>query len=92
MENNLVGSHELKLSDRKNLNLSGIKKIISFNHEEFLMESNLGMLEIKGIGLELNKMDTNNGNVNIRGEVTTINYLNDNKKIKEESILSKLFK
>lgn len=92
MENNLVGFHELKLSDRKNLNLSGIKKIISFNHEEFLMESNLGMLEIKGIGLELNKMDTNNGNVNIRGEVTTINYLNDNKKIKEESILSKLFK
>lgn len=92
MENNLVGSHELKLSDRKNLSLSGIKKIISFNHEEFLMESNLGMLEIKGIGLELNKMDTNNGNVNIRGEVTTINYLNDNKKIKDESILSKLFK
>lgn len=92
MENNLVGSHELKLSDRKNLSLSGIKKIISFNHEEFLMESNLGMLEIKGIGLELNKMDTNNGNVNIRGEVTTINYLNDNKKIKDENILSKLFK
>lgn len=91
MENNLVGSHEIRINDRKVINLSGIKKIISFNYEIFVMESNLGTLEIKGNNLELNKLDTNAGNVSIKGTINSLNYL-DKEKIKEESLLAKLFK
>ena len=91
MDNNLVGSHELKISDRKSIILTGIKKIISFNSEEFIMDSNLCTLELKGINLELNKLDTNLGNVNIKGTINSLNYLVKEKN-KEESILSKLFK
>ena len=91
MENNLVGSHEIRINDRKTITLSGIKKIISFNHELFIMESNLGTLEIKGSQLELNKLDTTAGNVSIKGTINSLNYL-DKEKNKEESILAKLFK
>ena len=91
MDNNLVGSHEIRINDRKAITLSGIKKIISFNHEVFIMESNLGTLELKGNDLELNKLDTSAGNVNIKGNISGLNYL-DKEKNKEESILVKLFK
>lgn len=91
MDNNLVGSHELKISDRKSIILTGIKRIISFNSNEFIMDSNLGTLELKGNNLELNKLDTNLGNVNIKGNINSLNYLVKDKN-KEESLLSKLFK
>ncbi len=91
MDNNLVGSHELKITDRKSIILTGIKKIISFNSTEFIMDSNLGTIELKGNNLELNKLDTNLGNVNIKGTINSLNYL-VREKSKEESILSKLFK
>lgn len=91
MDNNLVGSHELKISDRKSIILTGIKKIISFNSMEFIMDSNLGTIELKGNNLELNKLDTNLGNVNIKGTINSLNYLVKEKN-KEESLLSKLFK
>ena len=37
-------SHQLTVSDRKQIMLTGIKKINSFDNEEFLMESNMGMI------------------------------------------------
>ncbi|MBO4245700.1 MAG: sporulation protein YabP [Bacilli bacterium] len=91
MENSLVGSHEIKINDRKSISLSGIKKIVSFNLEEFIMESNLGVLELKGHDLELIKLDTNLGNVAIKGTINNLNYLNKDK-VREESIFAKLFK
>ena len=48
-----LGNHELKLSDRSRIVLTGIKKIVNFDSQEFLMETTLGVLELKGTGLEL---------------------------------------
>ncbi len=95
MENtNIIefGSHELKLIDRKEIALTGIKKITSFDSEEFLLESNMGIILIKGKNLEIMKLDTHDGNVKIKGKINSINYLDNKEKAKEESIISKLFK
>ena len=53
MENSIdlntnYGSHEIKIIDRGVISLSGIKKINSFDNEEFLMESNMGIILLKG--------------------------------------------
>lgn len=92
IENSSVVSHEVKVVDRNFIHLTGIIKIISFNDEEFLIESNMGNIHIKGNKLEVIKMDTTDGNVKIKGHINTINYLESNKKVKEESIVAKLFK
>lgn len=87
------GSHELKIVDRKEISLTGIKKITSFDSEEFLLESNMGIILIKGANLEIMKLDTHDGNVKIKGQINGFNYLENTKdKQKEESIISKLFK
>ena len=86
------GNHELKLIDRREISLTGIKKITSFDSEEFLLESNMGIILIKGSNLEIMRLDTHDGNVKIKGKINSFTYLDNKDKPKEESILSKLFK
>lgn len=85
-------SHELRLTDRQEIYLTGIKKITSFDAEEFLLESTMGIILIKGSNLEIMKLDTHDGNVKIKGKINGFNYLDSKEKTKEESIISKLFK
>ncbi len=87
-----LGNHELKLSERSRILLTGIKKIINFDSQEFLMESTLGIIHLKGNGLELIRLDTQDGTVKIKGKMNSIEYLDDKTKHKEESLLAKLFK
>ena len=85
-------SHQLQISERKQIMLTGIKKIYSFDNEEFLMESTMGMILLKGSELEIIKLDTHDGNVSIKGHIDSFTYMDDSKKLKEESFISKLFK
>ena len=86
-------NHGINLAERKNVVVTGVKKIESFDNEEFLMDTTLGFLVIKGSDLEIIKLDTYQGNVSIKGKIDSLTY-NDsaNTKVKEETFLGKLFK
>lgn len=86
------GSQEIKLVDRANVTLSGVNKIVSFDDEEFLMETTLGNLRLLGESLELLKLDTIDGNVKIKGKINSIMYIDGKVKNKDEGIVAKLFK
>ncbi len=90
--NVIAGNHELKMVDRSQLVFIGIKKIDSFDSEEFLMDSTMGIILLKGENLEIVRLDTHDGNVKIKGKINSIAYLDDKPKNKEEGLLSKLFK
>lgn len=92
MDNLMLGSHELKINDRREIFLTGIKKITSFDNEEFLMESNMGVILLKGHGLEILKLDTHDGNVKIKGKINSFTYLDGETKQNNESFFTKLFK
>lgn len=86
-------NHAVQISERKNIIISGIKKLDSFDDTEFFAESIMGHILIKGESLELLKMDTFQGTLSIKGRIDSIMYLDPkNKKIKGESIVSRLFK
>jgi sporulation protein YabP len=86
------GSHELKVIDRSIISISGINKIISFDDQEFLMESNMGTILLKGDKLEIIKLDTHDGNVKIKGKIYSYAYIDNNKNKEHESFISRLFK
>ena len=92
MEKDSVASHNINLIERKNIVLTGIKKINSFDDCEFFVDSIMGSIIIKGDNLELIKLDTFQGNLSIKGKINSINYLDDSKKIKTDNIMSRLFK
>ena len=87
-------NHVFNLVERKNVSISGVKKVESFDSEEFLIESVMGTIILKGEGLELLKLDTMQGVVTIKGLVNSLTYLDENilKKNKENSVISRLFK
>jgi len=93
-ENQINYNHSLNLVDRKNISINGIKKIDSFDNEEFLIDSIMGYIVIKGVDLEIIKLDTKDGYVSIKGTINSINYIDENitKKNKENSIINRLFK
>ncbi len=82
---------EIKITDRKRISISGVKKIVSFNPEEFLIETTLGVLLLKGSQLEIIKLDTQVGNLSIKGKFDNINYMDATKK-GDTSFISRLFK
>ena len=85
--------HVVTLSERKNIVITGVKKIESFDNEEFLMETNMGYIVLKGEDLEIIKLDTYQGNVSIKGKVNGLTYMeNLSKKNKEDGVFNKLFK
>jgi len=86
-------NHGISISERKNIMITGVKKIESFDNQEFIMETTLGYLVIKGEELEIIKLDTYQGNVSIKGRVDALTYLDsNNKKEKDNTLLNKLFK
>ena len=89
----ITGNHNINIVQRKSINISGVKKIESFDENEFMLETNMGYLNIKGNNLEIIKLDTYQGDVSIKGKIDSLNYL-ENSKTKEnkESIFTKLFK
>ena len=86
-------NHSINITERKNIVISGVKKIDNFDDQEFLIETSMGYLNIKGSSLEIIKLDTYQGNVSIKGKVDSISYKDTDKKgNKEDSFFTKLFK
>lgn len=81
---------EIKIIDRKRITLTGVRKLISFNNKEFVIDSKLGLIVLKGDDLELLKLDTSDGNLAIKGRIDSLSYMDDTKK--EISFISRLFK
>ena len=86
-------NHSINLLERKNLIITGVKKIENFDNLHFLLETNMGFVMVKGEQLELIKLDTMAGNISIKVTINSINYLLENtKKNKEDSVFNRLFK
>ena len=85
-------NHNITLTERKNLVVTGVKKIDNFDSNEFLIETTMGYLKVKGSDLEIIKLDTYQGNVSIKGQISSLIYSDNDKKSKEESFISKIFK
>ena len=86
-------THTIALTERKNITISGVKRIESFDNEEFLIDTLMGYVIVKGEELEIIRLDTYQGNISIKGKINSINYIDDEKtKEKEDGLFNRLFK
>ena len=86
-------NHSVNLLERKTLVITGVKKIDTFDKLHFILDTTMGYMVIKGSDLELIKLDTLSGNVTIKGNIDSINYIvENNKKNNNESFINRLFK
>ena len=85
-------NHSISILERHNITITGITKIESFDNEEFLLETTMGTLGIKGTELEIIKLDTYEGTITIKGIIDAFAYLESSKDAKKESFITRLFK
>lgn len=91
-ENNQILRHQVTLTNRKEMLIEGVKSIQSFDSSEFLIETIMGYMLIKGKGLMLGKMDNDKEELSIKGEVSAMEYVSANKDKSSGGLLKKLFK
>ena len=86
--------HHVVMKDRKTVELSGVKTIESFDATEFLLETTLGFLNIKGEGMGLAAYNQEKGEVTIKGTINAICYVENRKATftSKEKFLGKLLK
>ncbi|MDD3368138.1 MAG: sporulation protein YabP [Lachnospiraceae bacterium] len=86
-------SHKLNMTDRKNCLISGVQDVLSFDVNEILLETEQGMLMVKGKELHVSRLTLEKGEVDITGMVDSLTYSEaGNQGIKRESLISRLFK
>lgn len=84
--------HDLRMNNRKMLDITGVKNVESFDSEEFLLQTELGHLTIRGQNLHIKNLSLEEGILSIEGLVHSLMYLNPGSQGKNKSLLGKLFK
>lgn len=87
-----VPEHDVIMRGRRLLDITGVKQVESFDNEEFLLETVMGFLAIKGQNLQMKNLDVDKGIVTIKGKIFDLVYLDDQHGEKAKGFFSKLFR
>ena len=79
------------LESRKKLSLSGVKDVLSFDDQIVILDTELGMLTIKGSDLRINKITLDTSDVIIIGTINMLNY-SEKHDSRSSGLFNKLFK
>ncbi|MDN4076253.1 MULTISPECIES: sporulation protein YabP [Fictibacillus] len=90
--NTNLPDHDVKMVGRKKLEITGVKQVESFDNEEFLLETTMGFLAIRGTNLKMKNLDVESGMVSIEGKVFDLVYLDQQSGEKTKGFFGKLFK
>lgn len=69
-----VFPHSVSLKERKELTVTGVNEVISFDEETVILKTSLGTLNVHGQQLQLINLSTNGGQVEIRGKISALIY------------------
>ncbi len=85
--------HKLMLTDRRTCTISGVNDVLSFDVNEILLETEQGMLMIKGTQLHVSRLSLDKGEVDVDGRIDSFTYSeNAGYGAKSESFIARLFK
>ena len=86
-------AHKLILNNRRSCNLTGVNDVLSFDENEIILETEQGMLMIKGDELHVNRLTLEKGEVDIDGRIDSFTYSDAaGGGQKSESLLTRLFR
>ena len=86
-------SHKIIITNRKLCNITGVLDVISFDEKEVLLETEQGMMTMRGQDLHVNRLALDKGEADLEGSIDSIQYTATSQyKAKGESLLNRLFK
>lgn len=73
-ENQMQLPHRLTLNERRQLTMTGVSEVISFEETAVVVRTELGVLVIQGQGLQLKTLSLEGGQVVVEGAVAALHY------------------
>lgn len=90
--NNTGVIQNLILENRGKLSISGVLDVLSFDDQVVMIETELGLLTVKGENIRINKLSIDTSEVIIEGEISYLSYSENNQDKNTGSLFSKIFK
>lgn len=93
MEEKLGVTHKLMLNNRQDGSMTGILDVISFNENSIVLDTDMGLLTIKGKDLHVSRLSLEKGEIDIEGRTDSFVYSsNESYRKAGQSLVSRLFK
>ena len=85
--------HRVLMNNRQTGSFSGVVDVLSFDVSEILLETEQGMLLIKGTDLHVNRVNLEKGEIDLSGNIDSISYSDIHSTAKQAgSLFEKLFR
>lgn len=85
------GEHGIRLSGRKHLVMEGVQRVESFDEKEIVLETNMGVVVLKGEGLHITQLNLDTGNLAAGGYFSAVLYV-EGKKARGKGVLNRILK
>ena len=92
-EKQMQRAHKLVVIGRKTGTVSGISDVLSFDENEIVLDTEMGLLTIKGKNLHISRLTLELGEADLEGKVDSMVYSERGHKKKQEgSLISRLLR
>ena len=85
------GQHNFLLENREKMSISGVLDVDIFNPDMVVVQTEMGMLTIKGVDLHINKLNLESAELCVEGEIGSCIY-SDKTSSGGSGLLGKIFK
>ena len=82
--------HQLTLIDREEMTVDGVLNLGSYDEREIVMETEQGILQVKGEGLNIKQLNLEKGSIIVEGIVKSLLY--DDEPRSKKGLLERLLK
>lgn len=82
----------LILENRGKLSISGVLDVLSFDDQVVMVETELGLLTVKGENLRINKLSIDTSEVIVEGDISYLAYSDKENEKTKGNFMSKIFK
>ena len=80
------------LENREKLTISGVVDVLSFDDLIVIVETDLGLLTVKGENLHINKLSIDTSEIIVEGDINSLTYSENNTDKKSGGFIGKIFK
>lgn len=85
--------HHISLANRERLEITGVREIVSFDESQVILDTDMGLLTIKGKGLHVKRLMLEKGEADLDGTADSLVYSSNEAHRKSgESLFARLFK
>jgi len=92
-EERRISKHKLTIEHRENVSITGVTDVISFDEEQVVCDTDMGVLILRGINLHVSNLNLDSGTLDIFGEIVSLTYEEQGFGGKSKSsLLGKIFK